>query len=307
MALGTDEAVLDRYAGPVTEVEPMSSGLGQVARGTPTRCAVLGSPIEHSLSPALHNAAYRHLGLDDWEYGRFEVTESGLAAFLDSLDERWRGLSLTMPLKYAALACVDELSELALRTEAVNTILLENGRRIGDNADVFGIVEAVRERGVDRVSTASVLGGGATARSALVALRDLADTATVYIRTPARIPHLESTAGTLGLPVSIAPWTERKRALEAPLVVSTTPTGATDDFAQAVPARPGVLLDVVYAPWPTALADAWARAGGPIAGGRDMLVHQAVRQVELMTGFQVPVSVLRDAGEAALAQRPGHR
>ena len=263
-----------------------------------TRCAVLGSPIAHSLSPALHTAAYRYLGLDDWEYCRFEVTESGLADFLDGLDDRWRGLSLTMPLKYVALECVDELSELAVRTEAVNTILIENDGRTGDNTDVFGIVEAIRERGVHRVPGASVLGGGATARSALVALRELADSVTVYIRNPARIPHLESTASSLGLPISVAPWTERRRALEAPLVVSTTPAGTTDDLADAVPGRPGVLLDVVYAPWPTPLAHAWSQAAGPVAGGRDMLVHQAVRQVELMTGRAVPNQVLREAVQA---------
>ena len=273
------------------------------AERTPTRCAVLGSPIAHSLSPALHNAAYRYLGLDDWEYGRFEVKESGLAAFLDGLDEHWRGLSLTMPLKYVALGCVDELSELAVRTEAINTIIFEDGRRLGENADVAGIVEPLRELGVQRVPAASVLGGGATARSALVALRELADSATVYIRSPARGPHLETTARALGLPLRLASWDERQRALEAPLVVSTTPSGATDDLAAAVPDRPGVLLDVVYAPWPTPLAHAWTRAGGPVAGGRDMLVHQAVRQVELMTGRQVPVQLLRDAGEAAQGDR----
>ena len=263
------------------------------------RCGVLGSPIAHSLSPALHNAAYRYLGLDDWEYGRFEVTESELAAFLDGLDESWRGLSLTMPLKYVALECVDEMSAVAERTGAINTILFENGRRIGDNSDVFGIVEAIRERGVDRVATAGVLGGGATARSALVALRELADSATVYVRTPTRIPQLQSTAAALDLPISIAPWAERSRALEAPLVLSTTPTGGTDDLAGAVPSRPGMLLDVVYAPWPTRLAHAWSQAGGPVAGGREMLVHQAVRQVELMTGRSVPVRVLREAGEGS--------
>lgn len=264
------------------------------------RCGVLGSPIAHSLSPALHNAAYRYLGLDDWEYGRFEVTESELAAFLDGLDESWRGLSLTMPLKHVALECVDEMSAVAERTGAINTILFENGRRIGDNSDVFGIVEAIRERGVDRVATASVLGGGATARSALVALRELADSATVYVRTPTRTPQLESTAAALDLPIRIAPWAERSRALEAPLVVSTTPKGGTDDLAGAVPSRPGMLLDVVYAPWPTLLAHAWSQAGGPVAGGREMLVHQAVRQVELMTGRSVPVRVLREAGGGSL-------
>lgn len=273
------------------------------ARGTATRCAVIGSPIAHSMSPALHSAAYRYLGLENWEYGRFDVAEAELRGFLDGLDATWRGLSLTMPLKTVAIDCVDEVSQTVERTSAINTILLAAGHRTGDNTDVSGMVEALRERGAARVSAAAVLGGGATARSSLVALAEYADSVTVYVRATARIAALRGTADALGLQLTIADWGDRRRGLAEPLLVSTTPAGATDDLVAALPKRPGILLDVVYAPWPTALAGAWAAAGGPVAGGADLLVHQAARQVELMTGRSVPVEVLRLASETATQER----
>jgi shikimate dehydrogenase len=267
------------------------------------RCAVLGSPIAHSLSPALHRAAYAYLGLN-WDYGRHEVDEAGLPDFFRGLDSSWRGLSLTMPLKQAAIAYLDDVSETARLVDAVNTVLFEpDGRRHGDNTDVQGMVNGLRERGVSRVAAAAVLGGGATARSALASVAQVADVATVYVRTPARAEHLRSIAAELGLTCTVRPWEERRDGLAAPVVMVTTPVGATDDLADAVTDPPGTLLDVGYNSGPTALATSWAAAGGAVVGGLDVLVHQAGLQVLLMTGEAVPVTVLRDAGERALAAR----
>jgi shikimate dehydrogenase len=267
------------------------------------RCAVLGSPIAHSLSPALHRAAYAYLGLD-WQYGRHEVDEAALPDFFRGLDASWRGLSLTMPLKQAAIACVDDLSETARLVEAVNTVLLEpHGRRYGDNTDVPGMVNGLRERGVGQVSAGAVLGGGATARSALAVLRQVADAATVYVRTPERAQTLLAVADELGLACTVRPWGERYDGLAAPVVMVTTPVGATDDLSDAVPEAPGALLDVVYNSGGSPLSTSWASAGGAVVGGLDVLVHQAVLQVFLMTGKGVPLTVLRDAGERVLAAR----
>jgi shikimate dehydrogenase len=267
------------------------------------RCAVLGSPIAHSLSPALHAAAYEYLGLT-WQYDSYDVVESALPGFLRGLDPSWRGLSLTMPLKQAALACVDEVSETAQVVEAVNTVLLApDGRRRGDNTDVPGMVNGLRERGVGQVPAGAVLGGGATARSALAVLRQVADAATVYVRTPARAEILLAVADELGLACTVRPWSERALGLAAPVVLVTTPAGATDDLAEAVPDVPGALLDVAYSSGVTPLATSWAAAGGVVVDGLDLLVHQAVLQVHLMTGRTVPVSVLRDAGARVLASR----
>lgn len=272
--------------------------------GEVRRCAVLGKPVAHSLSPVLHTAAYRHLDLP-WEYGRHEVDEAGLAPFVAGVDATWRGLSLTMPLKGAALGCVHEVSEVAAAVRAVNTIVFgPDGSRGGHNTDVPGMVAALRERGVDRVPSAALLGGGATARSALASLASVTGDVDVYVRTPARAAELLPLADRLGIACRARHWSARAAALQAPLVVVTTPAGAADDLSPDVPARAGVLLDVVYVPWPTPLAAAWQRAGGDVVGGLDLLVHQAVLQVLLMTGRDVPVAVLRQAGRQVL-RSPG--
>ncbi|WP_431960601.1 shikimate dehydrogenase [Actinacidiphila sp. bgisy160] len=272
------------------------------------RAAVLGSPIAHSLSPVLHRAAYAELGLTDWAYDRFEVDEAALPGFLAGLAElpgggRWAGLSLTMPLKRAVIPLLDEVSDTASAVEAVNTVVFaEDGRRLGDNTDIPGMVAALRERGVGRVGSAAVLGAGATASSALAALAQICDgTVTAYVRSDTRAAQMRQWGERLGVAVRTAAWKDAAEALSAPLVISTTPAGTADALAAAVPERAGTLFDVLYDPWPTALASAWATRGGAVVGGLDLLVHQAVLQVELMTGRKpAPLAAMRAAGEAAL-------
>jgi shikimate dehydrogenase len=276
----------------------------QVSSGR--RAAVLGSPIGHSLSPALHRAAYAALGLRDWTYGRYEVDEAGIAAFLTNLGPEWAGLSLTMPLKRAVIPLLDEISDTAASVEAVNTVVLPgDGRRRGENTDIPGMIAALRERGVDRVERAAVLGAGATASSALAALSEVCTgEVTAYVRGPARAAEMHAWGERLGVAVRTDDWANAHLALAAPLVVATTPAGATDSMARAVPAAPGTLFDVLYDPWPTPLAATWADRGGRVVGGLDLLVHQAVLQVELMTGLApAPVKEMREAGEAAVAAR----
>ncbi len=269
------------------------------------RAGVLGSPIAHSLSPALHRAAYAALGLTGWEYDAYEVDEAALPGFLDRLGPQWAGLSLTMPLKRAVIPLVDEVTELARAVQAVNTVVFRDGRRYGDNTDVPGMVNALRERGVEKVASAAILGGGATAASALAALEQICPgEVTAYVRNPARAGELRQIADRLGRPVRVAPWDRAAEACTAELVVATTPAGAADALAAAVPDRPGALFDVVYHPWPTPLAAAWQERGGLVVGGLDLLVHQAVLQVEQMTGrVPGPLAAMRAAGEAALAGR----
>ncbi|MBT2509110.1 shikimate dehydrogenase [Streptomyces sp. ISL-98] len=270
------------------------------------RAAVLGSPIAHSLSPVLHRAAYEELGLTNWSYDRFEVDEAALPRFFEKVDASWAGLSLTMPLKRAVIPLLDEISDTAASVEAVNTVVVtEEGRRIGDNTDIPGMIAALRERGVEKVGSAAVLGAGATASSALAALSRLCTgPVTAYVRTAARGNEMRQWGERLGVDVRIADWAEAERAFDAPLVIATTPAGTTDALAEAVPERPGTLFDVLYEPWPTALAAAWSAHGGSVVGGLDLLVHQAVLQVEQMTGCAAaPLAVMRGAGEQALAAR----
>ncbi|MEU3920333.1 shikimate dehydrogenase [Streptomyces sp. NPDC029004] len=271
---------------------------------TKRRAAVLGSPIAHSLSPVLHRAAYAELGLDDWSYERFEVDEAGLPGFVEGLDDSWAGLSLTMPLKRAILPLLDGISDTAASVEAVNTVVFtEDGRRLGDNTDIPGMIAALRERGVDKVASAAVLGAGATASSALAALARICTGPVVAcVRSHARAEEMRGWGERLGVDVVIADWAEAATVLEAPLVIATTPAGATDALAAEVPERPGTLFDVLYEPWPTALAAAWSGHGGDVVGGLDLLVHQAVLQVEQMTGrAPAPLAAMRAAGEQALS------
>ncbi|MFJ9645311.1 shikimate dehydrogenase [Streptomyces sp. NPDC101206] len=270
------------------------------------RAAVLGSPIEHSLSPVLHRAAYQELGLADWSYDRFEVDEAALPEFVSGLGPEWAGLSLTMPLKRAIIPLLDGISDTAAAVEAVNTVVLtEDGRRLGDNTDIPGIVAALHERGVDKVESAAILGAGATASSALAALaRICTGEVTAYVRSRLRADEMLQWGERLGVPVRTEEWSHAAEALTAPLVIATTPAGATDKLVSAVPDAPGTLFDVLYEPWPTALAAAWSERGGRLLGGLDLLVHQAVLQVEQMTGCPAgPLAAMRAAGEAALRDR----
>lgn len=265
------------------------------------RAGVLGRPVHHSLSPLLHRAAYAALGLDGWTYEAVEVGEGDLAGFVDGLDDTWAGLSLTMPLKQVVLPLLDEADETVQVTGSCNTLLLADGRRRGANTDVDGVVTALHERGVGTVAVAHVLGGGATAASAVLALRRLGCPApVVHVRDPARAGAVLAAADRCGSAVDLQPWPDDP-ALAAPLaaadvVVATTPAGSTDAVAAALPgAVSGTLLDVAYEPWPSPLAQRWSDSGGAVAPGTLMLLHQAVEQVRLMTGRRPPVAPMRVA------------
>lgn len=277
------------------------------ARATDARrAAVLGKPIAHSLSPVLHRAAYADLGLSDWSYDRFEIDEAALPGFLEGLGPEWAGLSLTMPLKRAVIPLLDEISETAASVEAANTVVFtEDGRRVGDNTDVPGMVAALREHGIEQVESAAILGAGATASSALAAVSRICPGEIVaYVRSEARAAEMRQWGERLETEVRIADWADAERALYAPLVVATTPAGTTDALASAVPGRPATLFDVLYDPWPTALAARWSAYGGAVVSGLDLLVHQAALQVEQMTGrTPAPLGAMRKAGEHALAGR----
>ena len=263
------------------------------------RCAVLGSPIEHSLSPVLHQSAYAKLGLD-WSYERYEVTEPELPGFVAGLDPSWRGLSLTMPLKVAALG-LGKVDELAALVGAANTVVLDPGGNRVYNTDVGGLVSAVVGAGAERVDRVTILGAGATARSSLVSAARLgASRVRVVARTPAKAERLRPLAESLGVELEVADWLAPLPV--ADLVVSTVTAGSADDRADEIAASGAVVFDAIYDPWPTPLAEAAKAAGRTVLSGLDLLVGQAVLQVELMTGRQVEPAVLMSAGRTALGR-----
>ncbi|MBO3724942.1 shikimate dehydrogenase [Actinomyces bowdenii] len=344
---------------------PGSGARAQGPRGW--RAAVIGAPVAHSLSPALHRAAYADLGLEHWSYEAIEVAPPRLPALLDELAAPvgpgpgraiWAGLSVTMPHKQSLLALLDAIDPLARTVGAVNTVVAQRAGEgpallAGFNTDVAGIVEAIRETRRDAVPPglheggprgalevlpqagpqaagggALVLGSGATACSALAALTELgAGPIAVAARRHAGPGRALSAAHRMGIEIEALAWTPgdeasdaaiARRAAQSRIVVSTLPAGAADTLAPHLaprlsPARgeggaaPGaggpVLLDVAYDPWPSALAAAWQAAGGLVAPGWLMLLHQAVAQVRLMTGRAPRVAPMRAALARALEAR----
>lgn len=266
------------------------------------RCAVLGDPIAHSLSPVLYRSAYDATGLD-WSYDAVRVPSGGLADHLAGLDDTWRGLSLTMPLKREAMPLADTVSARATLAGAANTLVLVDGEVHADNTDLPGAVAAIRERYDGPVTSATILGAGATAASVGLALCDLGalsvgllardpDRATATARLIAEHPS-EPLVG-VGSLSAATPLGE--------ILVSTIPAGAQDAGLVARCAAIPVVFDVVYDPWPTPLAtSATETAGRVLVNGLDLLVHQAALQFEIFTGVPAPLAVMRTAGERALA------
>lgn len=283
------------------------------AVSAPRRAAVLGSPIAHSLSPVLHGAAYAALGLDGWRYDAHECDEAELPGFVAGLGPEWAGLSLTMPLKRVALGVADEVTPLAAATGAANTLIL-GPLRVAHNTDIAGIVAALRGAGVGAVGRAVVLGAGGTAQAALAALRELGTASVeVLVRDAARAGELRAAAERLGVAPTVSAALADPAAAAAALrgadvLVSTLPAGAADALADAPWTPSTVVLDVVYgsggtATQPTPFAAGAAAAGCPVVSGLEMLLHQAVAQVELMTGLPGPVDAMRAALDDAVRAR----
>jgi shikimate-5-dehydrogenase len=280
------------------------------------KAAVLGNPVAHSLSPVLHTAAYQALGLDEWTYQAIRCDEAALPAFVTSRGPDWAGLSLTMPLKRTVLPLLDHVDPLAAATGGANTVVFRPDGRHGYNTDVQGIVDALAEVGAPAPVSVTILGAGATACSALAALPELGATAAdVVVRDPSRAAGLLAAAERLHLRVRLRPFTDLEAGQETSevipdLLISTVPAGVTDQYSERMrltAQAPTALLDVVYDPWPTPLAEAASAAGAVVASGFAMLLHQAAAQVELMTGKPAPLKVMRTAGEAELARRAASR
>lgn len=276
--------------------------------GQTTVAALIGSPVTHSLSPAIHNAAFAAAGLD-WVYVAFDVPAGGAPGALDAMRALGLGgLSVTMPHKDAVFAAVDELDPGAAALGSVNTVVRgAGGRLVGHSTDGDGFVASLRaDAGFDPVGArVVVIGAGGAARSVVEALsRHGAAEVVVVNRTPERGERAAALAGArgrVGTPDCIA---------EADLVVNATSVGmgAAPDVG-ALPCdpallRPGQLVaDLVYLPLETALLAAARARGARALDGLSMLVHQAVLQQVLWTGQQPDPAVMRAAAERQLAER----
>ncbi|AHH96083.1 shikimate dehydrogenase [Kutzneria viridogrisea] len=269
------------------------------------RAAVLGSPIEHSLSPVLHQAAYAALGLD-WSFERIRCEAAELPGLVDGSGPEWAGFAVTMPGKRAAYEHAVQRSEVADLVEAANTLVpREQGGWFADCTDVQGICGAVRaaggwpERGA---GSAVLLGAGGTATAAVVAAHLLGvQQVTIVVRDPARAAEAVRCAEKVGVGVAVRDWSQTRfgeLCAAADLVVSTVPSAAVVDIAEDL-ARARFALDAIYHPWPTPIADAAARRGTRLVTGLDMLLHQAFTQVWRFTGEQAPKAEMRAALHSA--------
>lgn len=276
------------------------SGVGTTptaAEVRPRHAGVVGSPIEHSLSPTLHRAAYDALGLPEWTYHREEVRSGELTAYLHARPADWVGLSVTMPAKEEALSVADEASTVALLTGAANTLVRTADGWRADNTDVEGIRRSFLSAGVvpGTVTRGLVVGSGSTARSALVALHGLGVREVVLSVRDQPRPAAVLLGTSLGLELQITQLDTPLCEEPVELAVSTIPAldPGTEPAMRTIQAC--VALDVVYHPWPTPWSARTEAAGARIIAGQEMLLHQAARQVELMTGCPAPVAAMRKA------------
>ncbi|MDZ8202413.1 shikimate dehydrogenase [Microbacterium sp. SSW1-59] len=263
------------------------------------RLAVWGDPIAHSRSPQMHAAAYGVLGLD-WSYGRRRVDDVAFTTSVAGLGAEWRGLSLTMPLKSVAFAAAARVDRGAELTRAVNTYVFDADGPVGFNTDIGGIVAALAEIGHAQVAAARIVGAGATATSALVALQLAgAERVDVVARRPEAAQDLVELGSRIGVRVTVGSLAGRHDAV--PLTVATLPGDAAvpSEFAHGLAAAGGTLFDAVYGHWPTCLAAAWHAQGADAHSGLGMLLHQAVRQVRIFRGGDPDAALPREADVVA--------
>ncbi|SFL16494.1 shikimate dehydrogenase [Geodermatophilus ruber] len=261
------------------------------------RAAVLGRPVGHSLSPLLHRAAYAALGLTGWTYDALDIGPADLPVLLAGLGEEWRGFSVTMPCKQAAVDVADVVEPLPRLLHAANTLVRTEAGWRAENTDVAGIGMALQLAGVERVGRAALVGAGGTAAAAAVALASLgAEHVDVIVREPARAADLLRVLDTLSVPTTVRPLAGT--TVDAPVVVSTVPVGGQPAAAALEWCTGQTVLDVLYDPWPTPLATRVTACGGTVISGLEVLFWQATAQVELMTGQPAPIAAMRAALDA---------
>ena len=245
--------------------------------------AVIGSPIEHSKSPAIHEAAYRMLDLD-WTYSKANVSLANFETFM--LENLFDGLSVTMPLKEAAFRFADASCPLSRMVGAANTLVKSTEGWLAYNTDIFGITRALDTVKFDSVL---ILGSGATARNAVVALSEIEPNAKISIqgRNAAKADLLVSWAQGIGIGVDTVTWPSALNEFD--LVVSTIPPlSETNGWFSGLPH--GTLLDVAYSPWPSALARKWLESGSNVVSGLEMLIWQAIGQLRIFRNGSVAES-----------------
>jgi shikimate dehydrogenase len=280
---------------------------------------LIGDPVGHSVSPAMHRAAFAAAGLDGWTYrarrvppGRLEETWRELRAEGHGGDGAVAGLNVTIPHKESVIALVDELGPDARKAGSVNTVVMdEDGRALGDSTDGAGFLAALARADGRERRRAAVLGTGGAARAVAAALRGAGSAVVVLGRNADAGQRIAK-----DLEVRFEPWSlgdegPLRRALRgADLVANATPVGAGDLSASPLPEsialHPGItVFDLVYRPRRTALLERAAAAGCTVVEGIEMLIEQGARSFQLWTGLAAPVDVMRAAAYRTLDGQAG--
>lgn len=263
---------------------------------------VLGSPIAHSLSPLLHNTVYESLGIEA-SYAAHEVASGNLRNFLENDGSSLNCLSLTMPLKEEAMSFADSISDLSRTIQSGNTLHKENGRWNLTSTDVDGFTHALSFNNRDAKGNVLILGAGATARAVVAACRGVSDTVTVINRNPDRQVPMKQAAP--DMKINFLAWDSEINFSEFDLLVNTTPGDSAAHFGDRLGPVSATFFEVLYNPWSTQLLTRWREAGGYGIDGLDLLIHQAISQVEIFASCTIDrdsvAKMLRAVGEKALS------
>ncbi|MCS4535172.1 shikimate dehydrogenase [Corynebacterium sp. HS2168-gen11] len=265
------------------------------------QAAVLGSPIAHSRSPLIHTAGYRALGLDDWSYTAHECTAEQLPAFVRQAPETYRGFSVTMPAKFAALAFADTVSDKAALIGSANTLVRTADGWFADNTDCEGALGALQTLELALPSTNSsavIIGAGGTARPVFWALAQLGFSKITIVNRSDRRAEFIELAHALGVTVDCTSFDDATvPALieQSSVVVNTVPAAGIAAYTDILAQAP--VFDVIYDPFPTPLMQTAAQRGFPVAHGYHMLVHQALGQFLQFTGQATSFDVMYQALE----------
>ena len=254
---------------------------------------VIGYPVSHSLSPVMHNAALRHLGISA-VYGAFEVRPEELEAAISGVRALGiGGLSVTVPHKEAVMSFLDEIDPVAERIGAVNTVVNREGRLFGTNTDWLGVRRSLEEAGVELSGKrAVVVGAGGAARAVVYALRELGAEVEIYNRTVEKAERLARDFGGRAYPLS-----EIVRA-SGEIIIQTTSVGLKSresPVPEEVFKNFRVAMDIVYVPLKTRFLVEAAAAGCKTIDGLKMLVYQGAEQFRLFTGYEPPVELMYEA------------
>ena len=266
-----------------------------------TICGIIGNPLGHTLSPAMHNAAFFELKLD-FEYLIFEITDSEIKTTFDSLKAKnFRGLNVTHPFKIKVMDYLDELDSLAKEIGAVNVIVNDNGKIIGYNTDSFGAVSALRSNGVDvdfGRKKVLILGAGGAARAVAVPLVKMGNELIIANRTYQRGKELATMLGKFGVSKAVKIQNIHEEIEDVEILINATSVGMKGGpGGSPIPGhllRDGLtVFDLVYTPKNTQLLTDSKESGARIIYGYEMFIYQGVKSFELWTNESAPVDVMR--------------